>query len=134
MKTKLLIKQLRRKSLIKKIYLGEIKMIEVLSWCLELLAVVGCLHKFEQKKIKADPALLLLIICDIVLFYGINHLNVSMGLSISFYIAIFIYSLFIIQIRRKYKSHIERLHFSSHFSWNYAAYLLHTCQINCMES
>lgn len=69
-------------------------MIEVLSWCLELLAVVGCLHKFEQKKIKADPALLLLIIYDIVLFYGINHLNVSMGLSISFYIAIFIYSLF----------------------------------------
>lgn len=69
-------------------------MIEIISWTLELFTVVGCIYKFQLKKLKVDLALIVLLIYDIVLFYGINHLGVSLGLSISVYLAIYIFSIY----------------------------------------
>ncbi|MBR5800608.1 MAG: GHKL domain-containing protein [Lachnospiraceae bacterium] len=69
-------------------------MIEIISWTLEFFAVIGCLYKFQQKKLKIDVALIGLLIYDFLIFYGINHLKLPLGLSISVYLAIYIFSIY----------------------------------------
>lgn len=68
-------------------------MFEVLLLALELLTIIGCWHRLYQKKIKLTLSLFLLFIYDIFLFYIVNHINEFNMLSLSIYIAIYIYSL-----------------------------------------
>ena len=68
-------------------------MSEILILALELLTIIGCWHRLYQKKIKITLSLFLLFIYDIILFYIINHINAFHLLSLSIYIAIYIYSL-----------------------------------------
>lgn len=75
-------------------------MIEIVSWVFEILAMVACLHKFHRKKLRVEWALVLLIMYDIVLLYGVNYLDFSRGLTISIYIAFFTYSLYIFKSKR----------------------------------
>lgn len=60
----------------------------------ELLTFVICLHGIHQRKVKIDLALILLTIYEVILCYSITCQKVSLKLSISIYIAIFIYSLY----------------------------------------
>lgn len=68
-------------------------MFEVLLLVLELLTIIGCWHRLYQKKIRLTLSLILLVAYDFFLFYIVNHINVFHMLSLSIYIAIYIYSL-----------------------------------------
>lgn len=77
-------------------------MIEIVSWVFEILIAVGCLHKFYGRKLQVDLPLLLLIAYAVVILYGINYLNISLCLTLTVYVAIFIFSL------HKFKNNITK--------------------------
>ncbi|MBD5394604.1 MAG: GHKL domain-containing protein [Lachnospiraceae bacterium] len=67
---------------------------EIILVVSELLTVVICLYRIHQRKIKFDLALVILISYYVLLYYCIINLNFSLGLSISIYAAIGIFSLY----------------------------------------